>query len=88
MEPFPVEALPKKLQRFVTSVAKALPCPPDFPGVMMLPVLGAAVGLKRRVQVKERWLRNALDAVVTGKAVPLAETKAFGRGIKFRNTTS
>jgi hypothetical protein len=35
-------------------------------------------------QVKERWLRKAVDAVVAGRAVPVGETKAFGCGIKLR----
>lgn len=35
-------------------------------------------------QVKERWLRKAVDAVAAGRAVPVAETKAFGCGIKLR----
>jgi len=34
--------------------------------------------------VKERWLQDAVDAVIAGKEVPTAETKAFGCGIKFR----
>jgi peroxiredoxin len=34
--------------------------------------------------VKEPWLRKAVDAVAAGRAVPLAETKAFGCGIKLR----
>ncbi len=43
---------------------------------------------KKPREVKERWLKNALDAVVAGKGVPMAETKAFGCGIKFRKTAS
>lgn len=35
--------------------------------------------------VKQRYLRDAVDAVVAGKSVPLAETKAIGCGIKFRS---
>jgi peroxiredoxin len=34
--------------------------------------------------VKQRWLQDAVDAVIAGKEVPTAETKAFGCGIKFR----
>lgn len=43
---------------------------------------------KEPAKVSARWLRDALDAVVAGKAVPMAETKALGCGIKFRKTTS
>jgi len=34
-------------------------------------------------QVKQRFLGDALEAVASGKPVPLAETKALGCGIKF-----
>jgi peroxiredoxin len=34
--------------------------------------------------VKDHYLKNALEAVVNGKPVEVAETKALGCGIKFR----
>ena len=34
--------------------------------------------------VKQHWLVDAVDAVAAGKAVPVAETKAMGCGIKLR----
>ena len=34
--------------------------------------------------VREHYLRHAVDAVVAGKSVPMAETKALGCSIKFR----
>lgn len=43
---------------------------------------------KEPAKVTSRWLRDALDAVVAGKAVPMAETKALGCSIKYRKTTS
>lgn len=36
-------------------------------------------------QVKETYLKNAVQAVSLGKPVAVAETKAFGCGIKFRS---
>jgi hypothetical protein len=39
---------------------------------------------RNEAQVKQQWLRRAVDAVAAGKAVPVAETKAFGCGIKLR----
>ena len=36
-------------------------------------------------KVQSRWLRDALEAVVAGKPVPMAETKALGCSIKFRS---
>ncbi len=38
--------------------------------------------------VKFPWLQDAVDAVAAGKPVPVAETKAFGCGIKFRERKS
>ena len=34
--------------------------------------------------VKDAYLRDAVNAVASGKAVPVAETKSMGCGIKFR----
>jgi peroxiredoxin len=36
-------------------------------------------------KVEARYLKNALDAVVNGAKVPVAETKSIGCGIKFRS---
>ena len=39
---------------------------------------------KEPAKVKERYLQNALEAVSTGKAVAVTETKSIGCSIKFR----
>jgi hypothetical protein len=39
-------------------------------------------------KVKDKYLENALNEVVTGKDVSLAETKALGCGIKFRGKST
>jgi peroxiredoxin len=39
-------------------------------------------------KVSARWLRDALEATVAGKAVALKETKALGCGIKLRGPAS
>ena len=39
-------------------------------------------------KVQHRYLRDALDAMLAGKAVPVAETKALGCSIKFRKNES
>jgi thiol-disulfide isomerase/thioredoxin len=39
---------------------------------------------KQPDKVKARYLKDALDAVVAGKAPPVPETKGLGCGIKFR----
>jgi peroxiredoxin len=38
--------------------------------------------------VSHAWLHDAMDAVATGKAVPIAETKALGCSIKLRPTAA
>jgi len=38
--------------------------------------------------VKDPYLANAVNAVAGGKAVPVAETKALGCGIKFRKSSA
>jgi len=38
--------------------------------------------------VKDAYLANAVNAVAGGKAVPVAETKALGCGIKFRKSSA
>jgi peroxiredoxin len=39
---------------------------------------------KEPQKVEKRWLKDALDAAIAGKPVPVAETKALGCSIKFR----
>lgn len=36
-------------------------------------------------KVRKRWLRDALEALVAGEPPPVAQTKAFGCTIKFRD---
>ena len=43
---------------------------------------------KEPAKVSNRYLRDALDAVVAGKNVSVAETKALGCSIKFRGKTT
>ena len=37
--------------------------------------------------MKARYLEDAVNALVNGKEIALAETKALGCGIKFRSKT-
>jgi hypothetical protein len=55
VEPFPTEVLPGALRRFVEEAARALPCPPDFLGVLLLALAGAAIGTSRVLEVKVGW---------------------------------
>jgi hypothetical protein len=59
VEAFPVQVLPKKLARLVREASEALPCPPDYVGVPMLPVLATAIGTSREVEVKANWHEGA-----------------------------
>jgi peroxiredoxin len=43
---------------------------------------------KDAAAVKDAWLKDAVNAVSTGKAVPTAETKSMGCSIKFRSKTT
>jgi peroxiredoxin len=42
---------------------------------------------KQPDEVKERYLRDAVNAVAAGRTVAVRETKALGCGIKFRTRT-
>lgn len=57
---FPTDVFPVELRMVNESIAKALPCPVDFPGTMMLPVLGSLVGRKRCISVKPGWVEYPL----------------------------
>ena len=48
---------------------------------------GAIDDSKEADQVSKHFLQDAVDAAVAGKAVPVAETKFVGCGIKFRTKT-
>lgn len=43
---------------------------------------------RKEKAVENPWLRQAVDAVANGRAVPVAETKAFGCSVKFRAKSS
>ena len=53
--PFPCDAFPPSVCRFVKSAAASLPCPPDFIGMVVLVLLGAAIGLRRQLEIKKNW---------------------------------
>jgi hypothetical protein len=54
-EPFPVNALPDVVRRFVTTAAKAIGCDPSFVAVPMLSGLAAAIGNTRRIELRRGW---------------------------------
>lgn len=55
LPPFPVDALPPTLARFVHGLSVELQTPADLPGTVVLGVLAAAVGGKLVVQVRRNW---------------------------------
>jgi Protein of unknown function (DUF3987) len=59
VERFPIQVFPQKLQRLIVEASASLPCPPDYIGAPMLPVLGTAIGTSREVEVKANWHEGA-----------------------------
>jgi hypothetical protein len=49
-----------KLRDICRSIAASMPCPVDYPAVMMLPVLGALIGRKVGICPKPGWVEYAL----------------------------
>ena len=64
VEPFPTEVLPTPLRRLVEEGAQAMPCPPDFIGVHLLTLAGAAIGTSREIEVKRGWREG--DRIFSG----------------------
>lgn len=59
-EPFPVDAMPAPLDEFVSQVALAVSCPPDYVGAGILPVLGTAVGGYVDLRITDSWRESPL----------------------------
>lgn len=60
LESFPVDTFPKSIQHFIESISGALPCPPDFPGAMLLAIVSAFIGRKRFIEIKPGWIEFAV----------------------------
>jgi hypothetical protein len=90
--PFPVEVFPAPLARLIREGSKALPCPPEFIGVPMLPVQGIAIGTSRAIEVKPGWVEGPRinGAVVAdpgskkSPALALALAPLYARQEKYR----
>jgi hypothetical protein len=59
VEAFPVQVFPQPLRRLIVEASESLPCPADYIGVPMLPVLATAIGTSREVEVKKNWYEGA-----------------------------
>jgi hypothetical protein len=57
---FPLDALPEPIRQYVADAADAIGCDPAFIAVPMLPVLAAAIGNTRRVELKKSWTEPAV----------------------------
>lgn len=65
---FPLSTLPEPFQDLVEAGADALPCAPDFIGVPLLALAGAAIGSGRVIEIQEGWTEGAnLYAVTVGR---------------------
>lgn len=53
--PFPVDALPAMIRRFVVEGAQAIGCVPAFVALPVLSVLASAIGSTRRIRLKKTW---------------------------------
>ena len=54
-KPFPLEALPKEVGRYVIESSKAIPCDPSYTALPLLSTLAAGVGNSMRLKLKNSW---------------------------------
>lgn len=57
--PFPLDVFPPSLQRFASEQSWALNVPVDYLGLMMLCVIGGAIGNTKRLRIKAGYLQSA-----------------------------
>ncbi|HOA62715.1 MAG TPA: DUF3987 domain-containing protein [Bacillota bacterium] len=58
--PFPVESLPKPLDRFVNECASAIGCDPSYVALPLLVGLASAIGNSRRIRLKRGWVEPCI----------------------------
>ena len=89
VDSFPLWVLPAPLADFVSEATQSIGCPPDYVAVPMLPVLGAAIGTRRRIQIKGGWREWSIiwSATVgdTGTAKSPAQEKAAEPLVRLQN---
>src|SRR5207237_1012774 len=59
-QPFPVDAFPKSVRRFVTETSKAIGCDPCYIALPVLAVVACAIGNSRTIQLKPGWSEPAI----------------------------
>src|SRR5258708_1337192 len=66
-QPFPVDALPTPLDRFVSKAASALGCDEAYIALPVLAVVASAIGNTRTIRLKRGWTEpSVVWAVVVG----------------------
>jgi hypothetical protein len=65
---YPVAAMPRACQALIAEASAATGCPPEFVGVPMLAVLGAAIGNSRVLFLPQRLSRVSVYADHQGAA--------------------
>ena len=58
--PFPVEALPEPVRRFVVEASTAIGCDASYVALPLLSGLASAIGNSRRLQLKRSWTEPAI----------------------------
>jgi hypothetical protein len=76
VEPFPVEVFPTAVAEFIRSVAAAIGCPPDFVGLPLLVVAGAAIGRTVSLRLKKGYFAGGGP----GRTEAALESSAIGGG--------
>jgi DNA polymerase I-like protein with 3'-5' exonuclease and polymerase domains len=80
--PFPVEALPARLDRFVAEGAAALGCDPAYVALPALAVAASAIGNSRAIRLKRGWDEPSIVwAVVVGDS-GTTKTPAFKLAVR------
>lgn len=67
--PFPIEALPGPVGKFVAAAAEAIGCDPSFVALPLLACLARAIGNKRVIRLKRTWTEPAIIwAAIIGRS--------------------
>ena len=77
VKPFPLDSMPSPLKEFIEEGANALQCPPDFQGVLLLPLLGTAVGSGYRLRLKKGFGVTAAHYAAIVSLPGTAKSPAF-----------
>jgi hypothetical protein len=76
-QPFPTDALPEPIRRFVVAGAKAIGCDASYLALPMLTAVASAIGNTRRLQLKRGWSAPAIIWTAIVGESGTAKTPAF-----------